>query len=152
MAYVTRAMVLARSTRRRQEVESAVFGGTLLLQEWSRWDVQQADRFALDPTDTNKVYTLLRESSLFAAGVIVPDTGEPMFTAVEVSDWRDDDAVWSEVVRITGLLRALSEVGPESLKSGDPAADAGRGTRSRGRQRTERGTPGSAGEPTSDAG
>ena len=125
MPYLTRTQIDTRTSRRRQDIESPLFGGTLLIQELSRWDMQNADRFATIPTDLSKVYLLLHTAALFAAGVLDGASGKPMYTADEVSDWRDDADVWDEVVRIVSAIRALSEVGPESLKSGDLPSDVG---------------------------
>lgn len=136
--YLSKEQILARGVRRRQDVASAVFGGTLCLQELSRWDWKLAAQLATIPSDPDKVYVQLWDAATFAAGVVDPATGEPLFGHDEVSAFREDAALWDEIARIAGLIRTLSEVGPESLKSGGAAPDVGRGRRSDRRQPPER--------------
>lgn len=145
MAYLTREVLVARGTRRRRDVESPVFGGTLCLQELSRWDWKMAAQMATLPDKPEQVYIQLWNAALFAAGVIDPQDGAALFTFEDVSNFRNDPALWAEIDRIADLLRELSEVGPESLKSGGPAPDAGRGDRPGGRQRAKRGAAQGAG-------
>ena len=151
MPFVTRAQILERGTRRRQVEPSAVFGGDLCLQELSRWDWRMAAQMATNPANPDQVFIHLHNAALFAAGVIDPVSNKPLFTFDEVSDFREDAAIWAEINRVADLLRVLSEVGPESLKSGGAAADAGRGDRPRGRQRAKRGAAEGAGADGSDA-
>lgn len=148
--YLSKDQILARGVRRRQDAESPVFGGTLCLQELSRWDYKLAAQLATIPSDPDKVYVQLWDAATFAAGVVDPATGEPLFTHEEVATFREDMALWDEIARIAGLVRALSEVGPESLKSGGAAAHAGRGRRSDRRDAAERGAAAGAGSAGSD--
>jgi len=126
MAYVTRDQIATTSVRRRQDVESPVFGGTLLIQELSRLDWRTAIQIAKIPNDPKEqVYIDWWDGAVFAAGVIDPLKGEALFTMDDILLWANRGDLWDEIRRVAALIRELSEVGPESLKSGDPAPDAG---------------------------
>lgn len=124
MAYVTREQLISKSARRRQDVESTVFGGTLCVQELSRLDWRiaiQASKIPNDPDD--RVYIDWWDGAIFAAGVLDPIKGEPLFTMDDMLLWANREDLWQEIRRVAVIIRELSEVGPESLKSGDPPAD-----------------------------
>lgn len=117
-----RDAILARVARRTQQEVSSVFGD-LLLRELSRLDHRVCAESARAPE--GRIFVDVWHAAVFAACVIDPDTNEPAFTADEVLLFGNRDEVWAEVARIANVALALSEVGPDSLKSGDPPADVG---------------------------
>ena len=125
MTYLTRDQVAARSRRARVDFESPVLGGTLCLQELGRWDWRVATKAAEIPGEAGRIYIDLWHIGIFTRGVVDPATGEPLFTQDDLLTWRNSDALWAEVARIADAILSLSEVGPDSLKSGDPPADGG---------------------------
>lgn len=63
-------------------------------------------------------------AGIFAAGVIDPETKQPLFAREEVLQWPGRPDLWSEVLRLAQRVLDLSEVGQSYLKSGDPAPAA----------------------------
>lgn len=119
---LTKNHILTSVARRTTVLASPVFGGDIHMQELLRsaWrDASRAADLGNDLIDLD-----VWHAHLFAALVVDAD-GTPMFTAADVLAWPKRDAVWSEIRRVANEGLALSEVGPEAVKSGDSAADAG---------------------------
>ena len=55
-------------------------------------------------------------AAIVAAGVLDPETSEPLFTRGEILSWPHRDEVWSELDRLTQAVLAVSEVGEAHLK------------------------------------
>jgi hypothetical protein len=120
---LTRDAILQRVTRRTTSYDSAVFGGVLRLQELSRLEWRLAAEQAAIPGDPGRVYTDWHDAAVCAYG-IVDAGGAPLFTCDDILSWRNEPTLWDELRQIADVIRALSEVGADSLKSGDPAPDA----------------------------
>lgn len=115
--------------RRTKTTPSAVFGDEVLYRELTRAEWREASDFADsgEKTETGVSLILLDHwhAARFAAGVIDPETEQPIFTRDEVLAWPNREDLWNEVVRISNAIGALSEVGTEALKSGDSPPDEG---------------------------
>jgi len=139
MAYVTKETARAHLALAERDEPSEVFGGVLRLRELTRAqfracrrDADLGERAYLTRVGDQTVRITIDadryNAGLFAAGVIDPTTGEPIWGGVdEMLALPRRATVWDEILRIANLLLDLSEVGPGALKSGSPADDAGRG-------------------------
>ena len=63
-------------------------------------------------------------ATTLAFGAIDPETGAALWQPSEVATWPRRPELWADVHRVAEAILALSEVGPEATKSGDPAPDA----------------------------
>lgn len=115
--------------RRTKTTPSPAFGDDVLYRELTRAEWRDAlDYAATGETNTDGVPIILTDRwniARFVSGVIDPATEEPIFTRDELLAWPNRADLWDEVARIANEIDALSEVGGESLKSGDPAPDQG---------------------------
>lgn len=124
-----RTAILKRVSQINKRLElSSFFGGELSLSELMRADWKGIGEWVNElPASDSEPRNERMYAGLFACGVLGPD-GAPMFTREEVLGFADPSLsrdLWSEVVRIGDMIYTLSEVSPESLKSGDTQDDAG---------------------------
>jgi hypothetical protein len=129
MAYLSKLDIQSHARLAERDEESVALGGTLRLRELTRAAWREANDYA-DTGEKNAegVSIILVEKwhvARFAAGVIDPETKEPMFTRDEVLGWPNRDDLWAEIVRVAAAIDELSEATPEALKSGGAAADEG---------------------------
>lgn len=143
MALLNRDALLDSLSPREAVEPSAVFGGELLLRELTR--LQHRSLLAVANARPEMQRADAWNAGIFAAGVMSPTSGDPypdnrrdaagnllvdpttrrpMFTADEVLALPNRSAVFDEVLRVAQRILDLSEVGPDALKSGDPAPDA----------------------------
>lgn len=109
-----KAQILASLSLAKRDVESIPFGGTLCIRELTRAQWRACTEAAASEED-GKILLEPWYGNLFAVGVIGAD-GQPLFTAAEIADFPNRDAVWEEVARVAQLILDLSEVGADALK------------------------------------
>lgn len=65
----------------------------------------------------------LFDALVFAAGAIDAETGDPLWEPAAVMAWPNRPDLWADIRRVARAIEALSEVGADATKSGDPAPD-----------------------------
>ena len=116
---LSKVSILAAVTRMEREEPSDEFGGALLLHELTRAEYRAIAR-AADMGD-GKINVDQWNGGIFAAGVIDPETKEPMFTIDEILAWPQRAVLWDEITRVATVILDLSAVGPAPLDP--PSAD-----------------------------
>lgn len=126
MTYLTPERLRAAMQPAAQDVESAPFGGVVRLAEPTRAAHKAAGKTAEFTRDGATFYDLdVFHAALFAACVVDPNTGAPIFAdaadvlaTVGYGDWR-----WQEVARLAERALEMGKTTPAHLKSGLPGAD-----------------------------
>ena len=126
---LTKESAAAVVRRRTKTMPSPVFGDDILYRELTRAEWREANDWAstteVAPDGTRLILLDQWKAARFAAGVIDPETEEPIFKREDVLAWPNRDDLWAEIARIADAIDALSEVGTEALKSGDLPPDQG---------------------------
>lgn len=126
MKALTREMILAASTLKRDTVTVPEWGGTIVVQEWSgaQRDAWEASLLR-SSTDAGSRYSNLR-ARMVAVSVINED-GSPVFTESDVEALGRLSAsalerVAAVVQRLNGLAEGTQDA---SIKNSEPGPDAG---------------------------
>jgi hypothetical protein len=100
----------------------------LLRVEWRA--VQNAKAAHLYRGDDGQMYYTaegleLADITTLAFGAIDAGSGEPLWEPDAILGWASRPAVWADVRAAAQAILALSEVGADATKSGDPPPDTG---------------------------
>lgn len=123
MTYLSKETLLGVVRAERDE-PSEVFGGTLRLRELSRKAYIDGQQYAEIPDEVGKILVEKWNAAIFAAGVVDPETKQPLFTADEVFEFGNNARVWGETMRIAQCVLDLSEVGQAAFPSEDSTPHA----------------------------
>ena len=105
--------------RAERDEPSEVFGGMLRLRELSRKAYVDGQKAAEIPGQEGMIYVEKWNAFVFAAGVVDPETKQPMFAADEISEFGNNPRVWTEVMRVAQCVLDLSEVGQAAFPGQD---------------------------------
>lgn len=121
MAFVTKQDALQKAVRIEKTITSEHFGGDFLIQELllsEKIDCQKKAKSGIDTVDSAKW-----NAGIFSYSVIDPDSPpdarKPLFTYEEAYSIANVDRGYDAVLDVADQALKLSEVSPESLKSGD---------------------------------
>lgn len=96
-------------------------GQEVELRELSRIEVMQ--NYADHANEDGKIVGLQAQrwnAAIACLGTYDPESGERIFvSADEIMSLPNNEAIWSQITEMVTIINALSEVGPESLKSSD---------------------------------
>jgi hypothetical protein len=113
--------------RAEQDVDVPMLGGTVHIRELSRAEYQAAVALLRNQDDDERNHHF--NMAIVAAGLVDPATKQPWFSYDELSRMNGTMRA-ATVLDVAQRILALSEVGPDALKSGDSAPDQGRRARS----------------------